>query len=171
MHPALSILLFNVVLQSVIISQSYKQNTLSNMKNGMQDNIILSLYQEEIDNVYSWTGAKEIYFWVYDCDLNDDGNNDKIVFVYSPLHGGTGGIPLDIWSSDSAGEYRRIQKGLVLRVLSGDSLWEKAGMYILPMQNNGYYNIDIVSPDYHILLKYDGTQYQANFLHLQNIGE
>ena len=85
-----------------------------------------------------------------------------------PCIGGSGGIPLHIWSSDNAGEYRRIQQGLVLRILSEESLWEKAGMYILPMQNNGYYNIDIISPDYHILLKYDGMQYQANFLHLQS---
>ena len=175
LHPVFLPVILSIVLQSAAVRQYYGDNILPNMKDGLQDEVILSLYEEEIDNVYTWTTSKTIHIWLYDCDLNGDGFTDKIVIIASPLHSGSHGDTFEIWLGGGGNSYTKVQTGLTIMVINQNE-WPKlsdiGSVNILPSKSNDCFDIELKSPLYHILLKYDGTQYQTNFLHLQSqIGE
>ena len=61
------------------------------MSNGLENEIIRAISDNDIRDVYEMTYAKYIEIWYYETDLNDNGHDDIIVIVRSPLHSGSHG--------------------------------------------------------------------------------
>jgi len=129
----LILVLFSIVLISCennaepnqdIIQNNITENTYIDivpyMLSGLENELIRTIYADDIRDVYEITYAKYIEIWYYETDLNDNGYNDYIVIVQSPLHSGSRGDSVDIWIYGENGEYHNVSGLSVARILEGN---------------------------------------------------
>jgi len=124
------------------------------MLDGLENELIQKLYGEWIRDVYEITFAKYIRIWYYEIDLNDNGHDDLIVIIQSPLHSGSRGDSTDIWINKGNGEYYNTS-WLTVRILASDPEYN-GQIYILDEKTNGFKNINIVSENDIELVYKDG---------------
>ena len=124
------------------------------MLDGLENELIQKLYGEWIRDVYEITFAKYIRIWYYEIDLNDNGHDDLIVIIQSPLHSGSRGDSTDIWINKGNGEYYNTS-WLTVRILASDPEYN-GQIYILDEKTNGFKNINIVSENDIELIYKDG---------------
>ena len=136
-------------------------NIVDNMDNGLESELIQNLYTEYIKNVCEWTNSKYIEIWYYETDLNDNGYNDILTIVRSPLHSGSEGDSFDIWINDGNNEYSQVSS-LVARILANDSSYTNGEVYILDKKTNGFKDINIRNEDINIILTYQNNKYTFN---------
>jgi len=136
-------------------------NIVDKMSDGLESELIQKLYDEDIRNVYEWTNSKHIDIWYYEVDLNDNGYNDIITIVSSPLHSGSHGDSVDIWINDGNGEYQEVSGLSVARILSHDPEYNNGEIYISNEKTNGFRNINIICQS-NINLIYRDGRYEIN---------
>lgn len=148
--PILLIFCFFVVS----CNNSNKINIVEKMSNGLENEIIKKIYADDIQDVYEMTYAKYMEIWYYETDLNDNGHDDIIVIVRSPLHSGSHGDSLDIWINDGNGEYNNVFE-VVTRILA-DNPEYNGQIFISDKTTNGFKNIEIICENNIILTYKDG---------------
>ena len=62
-------------------------NVLEHLQDGMKDDAVTQYYAYDIEQIYAITNSP-IRIGVFDADLNEDGQMEKIVIVQSVLHSG-----------------------------------------------------------------------------------
>jgi hypothetical protein len=161
----------------IVVSQlpSKPVNILPLMKDGMQDELTLLIYEEWIHDVMTISNSKWIDIWYYDYDLNGDGHMDKIVYIQSPFHCGSGGCSFDVWINDvrrdSDNEWTFIElscdrgyrsvSGLVARLMDEHGQFHpEMRVSISRNKTNGFRDIEFFGPDNDFALKYDGRRYR-----------
>lgn len=136
-------------------------NVLEYMKDGMENSAITDYYQEDINDVMTISHSKQIAIRYYETDLNDDGMEDLIVLIMSPLHSGSHGDEFDILFNDGT-SYLKNRMGYTFRLLSGTSNnYAPFGeIYVLQSKTNGYHDLEIFTEETHFFLKYQNGAYQ-----------
>lgn len=153
-----ALLLFIIVVKS----NNENVNILEHMKNGMENSTILDYYREDINDVMTITSNKDITIWYYKTDLNDDGMDDLIVIVSSPLHSGTQGDMLDILFNNG-NSYSENRMGYTFRLIhdTKNNYVPYGEIYILPSKTNHYHDLEVFTSDEnHFFLKYENDAYQ-----------
>lgn len=135
-------------------------NILEYMKDGMENPAIVDYYQEDIHDVMAITNSKMMEIRYYEVDLNDDGINDLIVSLISPLHSGSQGDSFQILFGN--GEYYLKNRiSYTFRLYCQNADYTPIGqVHILPSKTNGYYNLEIFADGSHFFLKYQNGAYQ-----------
>ena len=137
----------NVSLKMENPETQYTEDILSNMKIWNEnDDVINSIYKDDISNVEKFTNSKTIMIEYYDFDLNDDDNIDKIVTIRSPLHSGSAGDNLDFLIGKNDGTYELISN-LSIRLYGQMNNIKNAKMYIMNEKTNNFHDILIVNND------------------------
>ena len=135
-----------------------KTDIVKKMNTGLENELIRTIYANDIQDVYAMTNSKHIEIWYYETDLNDDGYNDIITIVRSPLHSGSHGDSFDIWINDGYGEYDEVSSVSVVKILA-DNPEYNGKIYIANKKTNGFRNIDIKC-DNDINLMYENGKYR-----------
>lgn len=136
-------------------------NILEYMKNGMENPAVVDYYQEGINDVMTITYSKRITIWYYETDLNDDGMDDLIAIVGSPLHSGAHGDSFDILFNN--GDYYSEGKmGYTFRLIDDlkDDYVAYGKVYILQSKTNGYHDLEVFTDENHFFMKYENGSYQ-----------
>ena len=160
------ILLALIALLAIIISQvpSEPVNILPLMRDGMQNETTRLLYAEDIHDVMTISNSKWIDIWYYDYDLNGDGHMDKIAYVQSPFHCGSGGCSFQIWVNNGNGDFV-IASMLTVQLLTFEGYFHPdCRVVISRSKTNGFYDIEFSGPYNNFALKYDGERYRWHSL-------
>lgn len=136
-----------------------EMNILEHMKDGMENPVLLEYYQEGIQDVYDMTTSKHIAIRYYDVDLNDDGKNEFLVVVQSPLHSGAHGDSFVIFFNTEDSYMVKNYYGYTIPLLGYDC--EPIGeLFVLNSSTNGYRDLEVISENkIHFYLVYSGRHY------------
>ncbi len=136
-------------------------NILEYLKDGMENPAIVDYYQEGINDVMTISNSKHIAIRYYETDLNDDGMEDLIVLIMSPLHSGSHGDEFDILFNNGS-SYLKNRMGYTFRLLSEtNNIYAPFGkIYVLQSKTNGYHDLEIFTDETHFFLKYQNGAYQ-----------
>ena len=125
---------------------------LEYMGNGMGDPILREIFAEDIsdvdDAIQQGIALVPLSILYFDIDLNDDGRDDKIVFLESSLHHGSAGNPMCIVLNTEDG-YVCDNLAFITRVASnlfcGDTVSGDNSICILNKKSDGFSIIEIIS--------------------------
>lgn len=157
-HIIMAVILLGVgsIMLTGFSIHNIKQNELNNMKDGLENPVINEFYLLDQQEVESVSDVQMILKYV-DVDLNNDGLEDKIVIIRSPIHSGSQGDMFEILLNNK-GTYKKIYTG-IFRLYSQE--WDAVGsVIILKNVNNGLKNIKVETDGEAIIIRYDGNSYQ-----------
>lgn len=144
------------MLAAIIKVDTVPRNILDFLKDGSIDPVVSGIYAKDIADATEMTNSSAIIKYV-DTDLNDDGYDDKIVIIRSPLNSGSQGDKFEVLVFD-VGFFETKYSGVV-RLLSQDG--QVIGSLIISNKTtNGFKNIIIKTDNKDFMLKYDGDLYQ-----------
>lgn len=133
-------------------------NLLEYMQDGLEEPSLVNFYQQDINDVNKLTNGSIIIRY-YTADLNEDGLDDKIVSVISPLHSGSHGDSFDILINNG-NSYSDLSY-LTIPLWHQDSEFTPAGsVYILEDTTNGFHDIRITFGEYNLILQCEDGIYQ-----------
>lgn len=135
------------------------EDEISDMKDGMNDDILKEYYKQDIEDVMNLTTAKHIVIRYFDYDFNSDGLTDKFVIIASPIHSGSGGDSIDILINNGDGTYSNVS-GYVMRIL--DESDQPSFPIYISTQTNGYHDI-IIFGEQTRTLSFNGEKYVISF--------
>lgn len=136
----------------------YKVDIVPELKDGLQDDMILSYFKEDIDMVAVSGSLVPLEIYFYDFDLNEDGYIDKIVILRSAIHSSAHGDSLCFLLSSYDGTYS-IVDGPTMYILSGSKEGKDNEMYISQKRTNGCHDIYVIG-DRIRALAYENGRYE-----------
>lgn len=146
------------VIITTILMLGRNKNIVYYMKNGLENPDILQYYKEDIENVETMTNGT-IKIRYYDIDLNEDGMDDKIVYIRSPLHTGSHGDSFTILLNEGSG-YTKILTMAISLYYQDVELTPIGEVYIMKDKTNGFHDIKVSTDEYRFFLKYENGRYQ-----------
>lgn len=153
----ISVIILLIMLCKNLIPQT-NENILNVMQDGMTDAAITNFYKEEIKAVEELTNA-DITIYCYTVDLNGDKQEDKIIYLRSPLHSGSHGDTVEIVMQEN-GEYRKVMTG-IYRLFPQDEAGKSLGaIHILTDRSEGVSDIEIITDGKQFVLEYRDGRYQ-----------
>ena len=143
-----------LVISSVCASCTKKTQSEHQLdfQNVFTSSIIIELFLDEILDVISMTESRQILIDYATYDLNDNGLNDLVVCVRSPLHSGSLGDSMYILENSGEDHYEEI--GSFRLQMYSQTEPEKPIMLVSSEKINSYYSIIIDSFDSQIILVY-----------------
>lgn len=136
-------------------SDKKTRNELEHMKDGMQNSSVNEFYYADQQEVNSVTDVKMILKYT-DVDLNNDGLEDKIVIIRSPIHSGSQGDSFEILLNINATFIKAYTGVFRLYSQEGDAL---GSVVVLTEVNNGWKSIKVETDDKTITLQYNNEKY------------
>ena len=126
-------------------------------QNGFTSSTIIEIFLDEILDVISMTESRQILIDYATYDLNDNGLNDLVVCVRSPLHSGSLGDSMYILENSGEDHYEEIGRFKLQMYSQTES--EKPVILVSSEKMNSFYSIIINQIDSQTILVYLGGEY------------
>ena len=121
----------------ILVLNIYSSEIKLDAKNGLENPVLRAHYKDFLNRI----PEERITMYYFEYDLNSDGLMDKIVFILSPEHLGTGGHGFYILLNNGDGSFEEVT-GMIIHFIKAYERGD-AELYISRKKTNGLHDIII----------------------------